>query len=51
MATIEKLHYGRIRPHEKIVDPECRFAVLQVLLSSTDEDLTRLPPENCKGAF
>ena len=51
MTTIEKLYYGRIHPHEKIVDPESRFAVFQDLLSSSDEDLTRLLPENCKGAF
>ena len=51
MTTIEKLYYGLIRPHEKIVDSESRFAVLQDLLSSSDEDLTRLLPENCTGAF
>ena len=51
MTTIEKLYYGQIRPHEKFVDPESRFAVIQDLLSSSDEDLTRLLPENCKGAF
>ena len=51
MTTIEKLYYGQIRPHEKLVDPESRFAVLQDLLSSSDEDLTRLLPENCTGAF
>ena len=51
MTTIEKLYYGQIRPHEKHVDPESRFAVLQDLLSSSDEDLTRLLPENCKGAY
>ena len=51
MTTIEKLYYGLIRPHEKIVDSESRFAVLQDLLSSSDEDLTRLLPENCKGAY
>lgn len=51
MTTIEKLYYGQIRPHEKHVDPESRFAVLQDLLSSSDEDLTRLLPENCTGAF
>ena len=51
MTTIEKLYYGQIRPHEKHVDPESRFAVLQDLLSSSDEDLTRLLPENCMGAY
>ena len=51
MTTIEKLFYGHIRPHEKIIDPESRFAVLQDLLSSSDEDLTRLLPENCRGAY
>ena len=51
MTTIEKLYYGLIRPHEKIVDSESRFAVLQDLLSSSDEDLTRLLPENCKGMY
>ena len=51
MTTIEKLFYGHIRPHEKIIDPESRFAVLQDLLVSSDEDLTRLLPENCKGAY
>ena len=51
MTTIEKLYYGQIRPHEKHVDPESRFAVFQDLLSSTDEDLTRMLPENCKGAY
>ena len=51
MTTIEKLYYGKIRPHEKLIDPESRFAVLQDLLSSSDEDLTRLLPENCTGAF
>lgn len=51
MTTIEKLYYGQIRPHEKIVDPESRLAVLQDLLLSSDEDLTRLLPENCKGAY
>ena len=51
MTTIEKLYYGHIHPHEKLVDPENRFAVLQDLLLSSDEDLTRLLPENCKGAY
>ena len=51
MTAIEKLYYGHIRPHERIVDPESRSAVLQDLLVSCDEDLTRLLPENCKGAF
>lgn len=51
MSTIEKLYYGQIRPHEKHVDPGSRFAVLQDLLSSSDEDLTRLLPENCRGAY
>ena len=51
MTTIEKLYYGQIRPHEKHVDPESRFAVLQDLLSSSDEDLVRLLPENCKDAY
>ena len=51
MTTIEKLYYGLIRPHEKNVDAESRFAVLQDLLSSSDEDLTRLLPENCKGTY
>ena len=36
---------------KKIIDPESRFAVLQDLLLSSDEDLTRLLPENCKGAY
>ena len=45
MTTIEKLFYGHIRPHEKIIDPESRFAVLQDLLVSSDEDLTRLLPD------
>lgn len=51
MNTIEKLYYGHIHPHEKHIDPERRFAVLQDLLLSSDEDLTRLLPENCKGAY
>ena len=51
MTTIEKLYYGHIHPHEKLVDPESRFAVLQDLLLSSDEDLTRLLPENCKGSY
>ena len=51
MTTIEKLFYGHIRPHEKIIDPESRLAVLQDLLLSSDEDLTRLLPENCKVAY
>ena len=51
MTAIEKLYYGHIRPHERIVDPESRPAVLQDLLASSDEDLTRLLPENCKGAY
>ncbi len=51
MTTIEKLYYGQIRPHEKHVDPESRFAVLQDLLSSSDEDLMRLLPENCRGEY
>lgn len=51
MTTIEKLYYGQIRPHEKHVDPESRFAVLQDLLLSSDENLTRLLPENCRGAY
>ena len=51
MTTIEKLYYGHIRPHERIVDPESRLAVLQDLLLSSDEDLTRLLPDNCKGAY
>ena len=51
MTTIEKLYYGQIRPHEKLVDPESRFTVLQDLLSTSDEDLTRMLPENCKGAY
>ena len=51
MTIIEKLFYGHIRPHERIVDPESRLAVLQDLLLSSDEDLTRLLPENCKGAY
>ncbi|MBQ6119820.1 MAG: hypothetical protein IJK98_11345 [Clostridia bacterium] len=51
MTTIEKLYDGQIRPHEKHVDPESRFAVLQDLLSSSDEDLMRLLPENCKDAY
>ena len=51
MTTIEKLYYGHIRPHERIIDPESRLAVLQDLLLSSDEDLTRLLPDNCKGAY
>ena len=51
MTTIQKLYYGHIRPHEKFVDPESRLAVLQDLLVSSDEDLMRLLPENCKGAY
>ena len=51
MKTIENLYYGNIAPHEKHVDPESRLAVLQDLLASSDEDLTRLLPENCRGAF
>ena len=51
MTTIEKLYYGHIRPHERIVDPESRLAVLQDLLVSSDEDLMRLLPENCLGAY
>ena len=51
MTTIEKLYYGHIRPHERIVDPESRLAVLQDLLVSSDEDLLRLLPENCCGAY
>ena len=51
MTTIEKLYYGHIRPHEKTVDPESRPAVLQDLLVSSDEDLTRLLPENCRGTY
>ena len=51
MTTIEKLYYGHIHPHEKLVDPESRLAVLQDLLLSSDEDLERLLPENCKGAY
>ena len=49
MTTIEKLYYGNIHPHEKLIDPESRLAVLQDLLLSSDEDLTRLLPENCKA--
>ena len=51
MTTIEMLYYGHIHPHEKLIDPESRFAVLQDLLLSSDEDLMRLLPENCTGAF
>ena len=51
MTTIEKLYYGHIRPHERIVDPESRLSVLQDLLLSSDEDLTRLLPDNCRGAY
>jgi hypothetical protein len=51
MTTIENLYYGNIAPHEKLVDPESRLAVLQDLLVSSDEDLTRLLPENCRGAY
>ena len=51
MTAIEKLYYGQIRPHERIFDPESRSAVLQDLLVSSDEDLTRLLPENCRGAY
>ena len=51
MTTIEKIYYGQIHPHEKLVDPESRFAVLQDLLSSLDKDLTRLLPENCRGVY
>lgn len=45
------MYYGQISPHEKHVDPESRFAVLQDLLSSSDENLTRLLPENCVDAY
>ena len=51
MTAIEKLYYGHIRPHERIVDPESRPAVLQDLLASSDKDLTWLLPENCRGAY
>lgn len=51
MTTIERLYYGQIRTHEKHVDPESRFAVLQDLLSSSAEYLTRLLPENYRGAY
>ena len=51
MTAIEKLYYGHIRPHERIVDPESRSAVLQDLLVSSDEDLMRLQPENCRGTY
>ena len=34
MTAIEKPYYGHIRPHERIVDPESRPAVLQDLLVS-----------------
>ena len=51
MTTIENLYYGNIAPHEKHVDPESRLAVLQDLLVSSDEDLMRLLPENCRGAY
>jgi len=51
MTTIEMLYYGHIHPQEKLIDPESRFAVLQDFLSSSDEDLTRLLPENCRGAY
>ena len=51
MTAIEKLYYGHIRPHERIVDPESRSAVLQDLLVSCDEDLTRLLPENYRGTY
>ena len=51
MTTIENLYYGNIAPHEKHVDPESRLAVLQDLLVSSDEDLIRLLPENCRGAY
>ena len=51
MTTVENLYYGNIAPHEKHVDPESRLAVLQDLLVSSDEDLTRLLPENCRGTY
>ncbi|MBQ6117686.1 MAG: hypothetical protein IJK98_00500 [Clostridia bacterium] len=51
MTMIEKLYYGHIHPREKLIDPESRFTVLQDLLSTSDEDLTRMLPENCKGAY
>ena len=51
MTIIENLYYGNIAPHENHVDPESRLAVLQDLLVSSDEDLTRLLPENCRGPF
>ena len=51
MTAIEKLYYGQIRPHERFFDPESRSAVLQDLLVFSDEDLTRLLPENCRGAY
>ena len=51
MTTIEKLYYGQIHPHEKLIDPESRLAVLQDLLLSSDEDLTRLLTGNCRGTY
>ena len=47
MTTIEKLYYGRIRPHEKNVDPESRFSVLQDLLLASDEIMTLLLTGKC----
>ena len=47
MTTIEKLYYGHIRPHERIVDPESRLAALQGLLLSGDGLLTWLLPDEC----
>ncbi len=47
MTTIEKLYYGQIRPHEKNVDPESRFSVLQDLLLASDETLTLLLTGKC----
>ena len=51
MKVTKKLYSERIAPHEQNVDPESRPAVLQDLLASSDEDLTRLLPENCRGAY
>lgn len=51
MTIIGNLYYGNIAPHEKHVDPDSRLAVPQDLRVSSDEDLTRLLPENCRSAY
>ena len=51
MTTIEKMYYGHILPHEKLVDPESRLAVLQDLLVSSDGTLTLLLTGKCWEEF